>query len=67
MKLENFKIRAPSFAIHKNGTFSLADLDDDDFDTYQNEYGWVIKRRREELIKQNNEDALHENDGVDKE
>lgn len=67
MKLENFKIKAPNFAIHEKGTFALADLDDEDFDRYQNEYGWAIKNRRIDQIKQiklRNGDTLSESSEV---
>ena len=64
MKLENFKIKAPNFAIHDIGTFALADLDDDDFDRYQNEFGCAISNRRREQIKQREDDASSELDAV---
>jgi len=57
MKLENFKISPPNFAIHEKGKWSLAELDEDDFDTYLNEYGWAIKNRRAKQIKQKKLDA----------
>ena len=58
MKLEGFKIRSPNFAIHEKGKWSLAELDDEDFDTYLNEFGWALKNRRAEQIKLKNDAIL---------
>ena len=57
MKLENFKITSPNFAIHEKGKWSLADLDNEDFDRYLNEYGWAIIKRRDEQVEQKKIDA----------
>lgn len=47
MKLKDFKILPPNFAICDKGKFSLKDLDDDDFEVYLEEYKISIINRRE--------------------
>lgn len=45
-----FKITPPNFALTDKGKFSLAQLDEDDFEQYCKSYIQAIKERRKEQM-----------------